>query len=731
MAFNRSGVRRLAPLALGHDPAEHNQAFRIVVWEADALVRDARSQKRRWMVLPSLGLLLAATVGVIVLLLFTFMDYEAVVDREERAVAVQRIRVRRLRAAERLLVIRVVDQRGRPVRGALVSVRSSAYQLIADAPPTDEDGLCSVAREFIRRADASLLEVRAPGYRLRAENLSSVSADATRQPHVISVEPTTALVVRAEGRRREPVAGVRVDVQLRSQDPAPVEAAFQGVTGEQGVLRFEGLCEGQWHVSASGKDLEIAGERTVSVAPGVPAEVRIRAFLTEETQVMIADPSGRPTAGAFVSIDPTFDMEGLRWAAQVLPDGRLRVPVPPSSLPDRLGIIAFDGTRYVATLRPGSKPPSYEIGAAVPERPAEQAVLAGTVTSPSGSPLRAVVVATDATTEIAPRRHYASTRADGSFQFFDLSVTQATVEAVLAAGTGLTIGPRSLRSKPVQTGLPRTDVRLVINCGATIQGTLHDAAGAPVSGATLEILRVADRAADPAGSPSHVTSATARTDESGVFMAQGLEPGAYRVRPLPQDSNRFPGWVDAILDADKEPAVLRCTESREIRCVVRDLQGRPAPNVTVTAFSPEDRENFRAEVTGEDGIARLRALDPAGRYVVLACVGDLRSTVADPAAPGLVELQVWVDIEPALRIRLTGPPGVAVGGRRLRVLRAPDTFVGRFRTQPDGGVVLPRMAPGRYDVRLDECDDLESATVAVLFPGTREAILQVRPKGGK
>lgn len=143
--------------------------------------------------------------------------------------------------------------------------------------------------------------------------------------------------------------------------------------------------------------------------------------------------------------------------------------------------------------------------------------------------------------------------------------------------------------------------------GYSVAGTLHDATGRPVAGATLAATTAAERT-------------TAVSDDAGRFLLRGLAPGRHLVAAVADPQHTMPAApvpVD-IVDADITTLRLALPATGQVRGHLRDPQRRPIAGATLSLRSAGGELHTR---TGDDGgfLLAAAALGPA---VVGARLGD-------------------------------------------------------------------------------------------------------------
>jgi MYXO-CTERM domain-containing protein len=148
--------------------------------------------------------------------------------------------------------------------------------------------------------------------------------------------------------------------------------------------------------------------------------------------------------------------------------------------------------------------------------------------------------------------------------------------------------------------------------GASIEGTVLDTNGAPVSGATVAAI-------NPWFSASRTT-----TGDDGHFKIDGLDPGEYRVGVAPaQDDPRLVryhpdgrSYCDAARirlhpHTERTGVDLALPRGATIQGLLLDQSGEPIPDAGVSATPVEGASARRSTTTDASGVFRVRGLDVA------------------------------------------------------------------------------------------------------------------------
>ncbi len=201
------------------------------------------------------------------------------------------------------LVVRVVDDRGRPVVGARVDAWPGSVgggRMWHEGPRTGADGTCRLARD----AGDHAVGVVAP-----APGPWSVDAPDLLERVVLTTGAERTLELRLAARpggavecrvrwsgSGEAAAGVEVD--LSAAGAGNWLAARRVTTAADGRARFEGLQPGRYHLQASGS-ASAPPLATVEVG-AAPVAVELEVLAPRALRVRVVDPAGRPVPGASV-----------------------------------------------------------------------------------------------------------------------------------------------------------------------------------------------------------------------------------------------------------------------------------------------------------------------------------------------------------------------------------------------------------------------------------------------
>jgi 5-hydroxyisourate hydrolase-like protein (transthyretin family) len=222
--------------------------------------------------------------------------------------------------------------------------------------------------------------------------------------------------------------------------------------------------------------------------------------------------------------------------------------------------------------------------------------------------------------------------------------------------------------------------------GRALSGTVVDADGRPVAGATVTPYFVFDRAVP------ELLAAT--TDDEGRFQLENV--GAFKWQGGEAVATGFgiqhPDFVEAMGTADGLPA--KVSVSLESGCVVTgtvvdEISGKPAARVTITARRVDEwKESF----FGADADGQFRMVVPEGRYDFLAEARDrvaIAVTGRECLAGQKVELPPFTLVEGGF---IAGQVVNTRTGRPVaKTERGQRVMLGLFGpSQPPGPVISPK-----------------------------------------
>lgn len=335
---------------------------------------------------------------------------------------------------------------------------------LAGVAVTDSDGLAAIASLPAGRA---WILAEAPGF---ARASSSLVLEGERSARMI-LHAANQLAVTVQDETSVPLAHATVLVE--SADPLP----FGALTDEHGVAQFARLPAAPWSIKASAPGFESVSKSGVRGA----TTITLRRLASIEVAVQGAD--GKPAPGATVMIagatlwpvrSAEADAHGVARIAGLLAGSYdLRATLGGFVSETLLGFELARGANEKLTLRLG------------PGRTVIALVTDGEGKSPVVVPNADVVLAEGGVSSFPIRGR---TGSDGTVALGPIAAGPATLGARAQdfVGSALVAVPEVLAG-PVRVALTR---------GGTVSGTVEDARGFPIDGATIEIVGT-----DPSGLP--------------------------------------------------------------------------------------------------------------------------------------------------------------------------------------------------------------------------------------
>lgn len=437
---------------------------------------------------------------------------------------------------------------------------------------------------------------------------------------------------------------------------------------------------------------------------------RAAAKLSARVVGRVVDEQGRAIAGAAVRVraggaDGFFvDAAGpSAFEGASGPDGRFAVEVPgggEATVRARPAELA-DVVRVTKVPRTGDA----DVGDLVARR---GATVEGSVRDEDGRPIAGAAVVGSSTTPEArgmllgvrggrfdDGARTATTDAQGRYFLRGLSEGEGRVEASTEDR------PPALKSGlALASGAALKNVDLTLRAGATIEGAVTDASGAPLAGAKVRAVSESTRVIgeDAPSDPDR----RATTDERGRFALRGLKPVSYAV------SARKSGFLPAVASAEPggDAPTLKLKQSGALFGRVTGADGKPAANPRVEVRRT-DRFGFMGRsavkvAVGAEAAAALGEADPLGWWyaadvpfekasLIVRADGSGKAERTDVPVPAAVKTRVDVALPPERLIRgvARDAAGKPVVDATVEV-RAFDDATERIV----GGSVAVRAAPG-------------------------------------
>lgn len=475
---------------------------------------------------------------------------------------------------------RVVDEEGRPVVGALVfaegavmaeAATDAAGGFVLDTHGREGSlGVFALAPGFLpAQTDGPATE---PVVLLRARRLE-VEVLVDGRP---ATEATVALEDGEEvssSRRLRRDGDVRLVVDGDGPPGLP-QCARRARTDRDGRATFLGLAPDPVELQAShggllGMTVAAPGQRArIDLTPG--------GFVWGQ----LTDATGAPFRPSFpgssrqpLEVRLEAVREGPHFAATTVPgaDGRYRFgPVPP-------GVVRVfaraDG--HFSRLVHRRVPAAAEVRVDLSLQPLLQ--LSGVVQTRDGTP---VVEASVFAEPAVPQEEgpTSSTHSDsgGFAQTSGLGTFRIEVD-----GPGqyrLTLRHARFIAAPSTVTAPAEGIRIFVDSGALLRGTVVASSGVPVTAAEVY--------AEALDHPDDSHSEVAETAPDGAFVLSGLQPGRYRVTASAPSAPGAGGAVQqevTLAEGEARTLRLQLRGGRTLAGVVVDGEGRPLPGVDVTA----------------------------------------------------------------------------------------------------------------------------------------------------
>lgn len=268
----------------------------------------------------------------------------------------------------------------------------------------------------------------------------------------------------------------------------------------------------------------------------------------------------------------------------------------------------------------------------------------------------------------------------------------------------------------VRPNLP-AEVVVRLRRGITVGGFVRDEKGSPVPGVRVRIYGAAYWEGFKAEYPEYWTDGPNRptivTDEQGRFEAPNfpadLKGMIVELTPQGGSLQRFRKPYDGWEDDPRKPgepidlaafrsgkAVFVIKYGFEVRGVLLDPEGRPAPNVLIKAGTGGQNEqrfpDFRTDASGRFKLGHLLR-----RQLILTAYPTnfaIVSTVVDPN-PNTPEVQMRLSPQQPLRIRVVDGEGNAVGKAKVWIdsLRTKDQMLDFSGETDQNGILVWSNAP--------------------------------------
>ena len=480
----------------------------------------------------------------------------------------------------------VKDISGGVIRGAAVRVGAGRWGTLDDGfalARTDAAGAFSawVAEGYVTaRASA---EGYAGGWK---------SGNAPGPDLEILLTPESVLVGRVvEAGGEEPVPGARISLDGEGGSGGWVGNAA-AITDEEGRFTVRRLAPGRYKPTATAPGRYGQARESVLLGLGETSKevvVEVHPAFDVSGKVVVA-PEGSPCVDGVVELedrvqkqhrwrrlekDGTVRFEGVlpgRYDVQVRCEGRVPEPRYPAVV-----VASADVTGLAWTVRAGLE-------------------LQGRLVDRDDKPVAGRVRATPKNADPKAQRinGYADVERDGRFSLKGLLAGKHTVRATP------TDRPEP---EPLEVELREgaaAEIKIVVESGGGIEGTVADEQGRPVAGADVT-----------ASGPKYAWN-RAQTQTDGSFVFKGLAPGAYRLEAEREGNDlRAPGKKDD--DMQGQPVTVKAGAVARARLVVERADGEISGHVVddlggpvTDAFLEAERESDSAAAAPGSAMRRVR-----------------------------------------------------------------------------------------------------------------------------
>jgi uncharacterized protein (DUF2141 family) len=308
--------------------------------------------------------------------------------------------------------------------------------------------------------------------------------------------------------------------------------------------------------------------------------------------------------------------------------------------------------------------------------PAGTARISGVVLTTDDTPhavRRAIVSLTDAAQRFD--RH-TITDDDGLFEFSGLPggryALSATRRSYVAIPYGATRPGRPGTPIALEAGDQLAGVRVRLQRGAVITGTVRDMTGEPVASLDVRIQRISSTTG------AVLANTTAMTDDQGVFRAFGLPAGRYIVAAIPLTTGAFDEPSDAEVDAALE----------ELRR--RRSAGPQPPGAAAAMISTAAVREAASRASRSVPVYYPSSLAPEDASAIIISAGEER---------GGIDILVRMMSASAITGRVTATDARAMSTVIVTLARVSPRGAGvltRSTVDPDGTFEFEGVAPGRY-----------------------------------